>query len=59
MVGLLVIIGSILVLAVGVLGSELFLTRISIVGTAVGVVLFLDGWARLRALAAFRWRFCS
>ncbi len=50
-VGLFVIIGSILVLAVGVLGSELFLTRISIVGTAVGVVLFLFGWARLRALA--------
>jgi exosortase len=49
--GLLVIIGSILVLAAGVLGSELFLTRISILGTAVGVVLFLFGWARLRVLA--------
>lgn len=50
-VGLLVIVGSILVLAGGVLGSELFLTRISLLGTAVGIVLFLFGWARLGVLA--------
>ena len=49
--GLIVIVGSILVLAGGVLGSELFLTRISILGTAVGIVLFFFGWARLRVLA--------
>lgn len=49
--GLIVILGSILVLAGGILGSELFLTRISILGTAVGVVLFFFGWARLRILA--------
>jgi exosortase len=35
----------------GILGSELFTTRISIVGTLVGVLLFLFGWARLRVLA--------
>ncbi|HEX3703044.1 MAG TPA: exosortase A [Vicinamibacterales bacterium] len=49
--GLIVILGSILVLAGGILGSELFLTRISILGTAVGMVLFFFGWARLRILA--------
>jgi exosortase len=49
--GLLVIVGSILVLAGGVLGSELFLTRISLLGTAVGIVLFFFGWARLGVLA--------
>ena len=50
-VGLLVIVGSVLVLTAGVLGSELFLTRISILGTLVGIVLFLFGWPRLRVLA--------
>jgi exosortase len=49
--GLLVVIGSMLVLTAGVLGSELFLSRISIVGMAVGIVLFFFGWARLRVLA--------
>jgi exosortase len=50
-VGLLVLIGSVLVLAAGVLGSELFLTRISLLGATVGIVLFFFGWARLRVLA--------
>jgi exosortase len=49
--GLVVIAGSLLVLMAGILGSELFTTRISIVGTLVGVLLFLFGWARLRVLA--------
>jgi exosortase len=49
--GLIVIVGSILVLAGGVLGSELFLTRISLLGTAVGITLFFFGWARLGVLA--------
>jgi exosortase len=49
--GLLVVIGSIMVLVAGVLGAELFLTRISMVGTLVGSVLFLCGWQRLRVLA--------
>lgn len=48
--GLVVIVGSVIVLAGGVLGSELFLTRISILGTATGIVLFFFGWARLRVL---------
>ncbi|HWW86072.1 MAG TPA: exosortase A [Vicinamibacterales bacterium] len=49
--GLLVVVGSILVLLAGQLGAELFLTRISILGALVGSVLFLFGWAWLRALA--------
>jgi exosortase len=49
--GLVVVIGSIAVLLAGILGSELFLTRISIVGALTGVVLFMFGWQPLRILA--------
>src|SRR5262249_41226428 len=49
--GLVVVLGSLIVLLAGILGAELFLTRISIVGTIVGVVLFEFGWQRLRVLA--------
>jgi exosortase len=49
--GLLVIAGSVAVLAAGILGAELFLTRISMLGMLVGIVLFLFGWARLRVVA--------
>jgi exosortase len=49
--GLVVVLGSVLVLVAGILGSELFLMRISILGTLVGIVLFLGGWSYLRALA--------
>jgi len=49
--GLVVVLGSVMVLIAGILGSELFLTRISIMGTIVGVVLYLFGWQHLRALA--------
>lgn len=48
--GLVVVFGSVAVLIAGILGSELFLTRISILGTLVGVTLFLGGWGYLRAL---------
>ncbi len=48
--GLVVVVGSLLVLTAGILGSELFTTRISIVGTLVGGLLFLFGWARVRVL---------
>jgi exosortase len=51
MAGLAVIGSSVLLFAAGMLGSELFLTRISLVGTTAGIVLFLFGWSRLRALA--------
>jgi exosortase A len=49
--GLVLVISSILVLMAGILGSELFLTRISVIGTVTGSVLFLFGWRRLRVLA--------
>ncbi|HUK34194.1 MAG TPA: exosortase A [Vicinamibacterales bacterium] len=48
--GLFVVIASIGVLLAGILGSELFLTRISIVGVLVGAVLFMFGWRHLRIL---------
>ncbi len=46
--GLIVVIGSLAVLLAGILGSELFLTRISILGTIIGAVLFLCGWNYLK-----------
>ena len=49
--GLVVVAGSILVLLAGLLGAELFLTRIAIVGAIVGGVLFVLGWRHLRVLA--------
>lgn len=49
--GLLMVAGSITVLALGVLGVELFLTRISLLGVLGGALLFLFGWARLRVVA--------
>ena len=49
-VGLLVVVGSMAVLAIGVLGSELFLTRVSMLGTLAGIILFLFGWQSLRVL---------
>jgi exosortase D (VPLPA-CTERM-specific) len=49
--GLVVVVGSLVVLSVGLLGSELFLTRISLVGALSGTVLFLYGWQWLRVLA--------
>ncbi len=48
--GLVVVLGSVLVLALGVLGIELFLSRISLIGALGGTALFLFGWARLRVL---------
>ena len=49
--GLVVVAGSLAVLAAGVLGAELFLTRISMLGVLAGAILFLHGWSHLRALA--------
>ena len=50
-VGLAVVTGSMLVYLAGVLGAELFLTRISLIGVIAGTVLFLLGSAHLRILA--------
>lgn len=48
--GLAVIIGSLMVLVAGTLGAELFLMRISMIGLAVGVALYVFGWEHLRIL---------
>lgn len=49
--GLGVIAGSLGLLLIGTLGAELFLSRVSLLGVVAGTVLFLWGWAHLRALA--------
>jgi exosortase len=49
--GLVVVAGSLLTLIAGTLGAELFLTRIAILGTLVGAILFAGGWAYLSVLA--------
>ena len=48
--GLLVVLGSLLLLLAGLLGAELFLTRMALLGTLVGGVLFVLGWGHLRML---------
>jgi exosortase len=42
--------GAVLLLLAGLLGSELFLTRVSLLVAIAGIVLFLFGWAHLRIL---------
>jgi exosortase len=48
--GLVLIASSLTVYLAGVLGAELFLTRVSLIGVIAGVVLFLWGWRHLRLL---------
>jgi exosortase len=48
--GLLVVVLSLAVLIVGVLGAELFLTRISMLGVLAGMILFVFGPQHLRLL---------
>jgi exosortase len=48
--GLIIVAGSILVLLAGLLGAELFLTRVAIIGTLVGGVLFVLGWRHLKVM---------
>ena len=48
--GLLVILGSLAMLVAGRLGAEMFLTRVALVGTVAGLVVYMWGWARLRVL---------
>jgi exosortase len=49
--GAAVIAGSLLVWAAGMLGAELFLTRVSLIGVLAGTIWFIWGFARLRVLA--------
>ena len=50
-IGLLVVVTSLAVLVAGTLGAELFLTRIAIVGTLTGAVLYVLGREHVRILA--------
>jgi len=49
--GLPVLLGGIGVLLAGLLGAELFLSRISMLGVLAGIILFVLGWRHLKALA--------
>jgi len=49
-VGLVLLVGSIATLAAGILGAELFLSRVSMIGVIGGAVLFTMGWRFLRVL---------
>jgi exosortase len=49
--GLLFVGASLLVLLAGLLGAELFLTRISLIGVLAGSIWFLFGWTHVRLLA--------
>lgn len=48
--GLAVVALSMVLLVAGMMGAEYFLSRIALIGTVAGSVLFLGGWARLRVL---------
>lgn len=49
--GLVVVLGSIGLLLIGLLGAELFVSRVALIGTIVGGVLFVLGWRHLKMLA--------
>jgi len=49
--GLVIVCLSLAVLGAGLLGSEYFLSRISIIGVLAGIVVHLYGWRHLRLLA--------
>jgi exosortase len=54
--GLLIILAALSVLVLGVLGAELFLSRISLLLLLAGLVIFLRGWPMFRAVL-FPWAF--
>lgn len=49
--GVLVVLGSLGLLFLGSLGAELFLTRVSIILTICGLIVYFAGWALLRAMS--------
>jgi exosortase len=49
--GLVLVLGSLLVLLAGVFGAELFLARVSMLGVVAGAILFVWGWRHLSLLA--------
>jgi exosortase len=49
--GFLVVAASLVLLGVGVLGAELFLTRLSMIGVLAGATIFILGWRHVGILA--------
>ena len=49
-IGLVLLVGSLATLAAGILGAELFLSRVSMIGVIGSIVLFTTGWRFLRVL---------
>ena len=49
--GMVIVLGSLGLLVLGSLGAELSMTRISMLGTICGVIMYFTGTARLRAMA--------
>jgi exosortase len=49
--GMAILCGSLCVLFIGLLGAELFLERISLLGSIVGLMVWLWGWRMVRAAA--------
>jgi exosortase D (VPLPA-CTERM-specific) len=49
--GIFVVLGSLVMLAVGMLGAELFMTRVALLATLAGILLFTCGWQHLKILA--------
>lgn len=49
--GLLIVVFSLGLLFLGSLGAELFLTRVSMIGTICGMIVYFSGWRLLRSMA--------
>lgn len=54
--GLLIVVAGLCTLVVGVMGAELFLSRMSLLLLAAGLVIFFRGWVTFRAVL-FPWAF--
>ena len=54
--GLMIVILALAVLVTGVLGAELFLSRVSLLLLIAGVTIYFEGWARFRTVL-FPWAF--
>ena len=49
--GLLIVVLSLGLLFLGSMGAELFLTRVSMIGTICGMIVYFSGWRLLRSMA--------
>jgi exosortase len=49
--GFFLVLGSVALLFLGSLGAELFLTRIALLGTLIGLIVYFFGWGTLRPIS--------